>query len=341
MTPFYLQNYTFGLEEEYLWEAGQTAQEKHPPFERWESDGSTRSFSLGREAHTDVVELISPILTQLSDVARHLRASRAWLQSEAKAQMSSVFAGGTHPTRDWKAEQMTDRPYYAQVVSDYGAVMRGNFIFGMHTHLGGIQKHRIPAAFNEMRPLLPVLIALSGNSTHWRGEDTGLACYRLCTFTRMPRTGIPPKMVSVDAWTRHLEDRLRAGSLKKATQIWYDMRYHPVYHTLENRVMDMQPNTDIAVGIALLSLLMLMFVDQQGPLLPGFSSEMPDWAIEENRWRAIRYGRHAKLLNDQLEPVAVRPLIDVILERLRQPLCEADPHAYAALVDFNAGRLSC
>lgn len=341
MNPFCLQHYTFGLEEEYLWEAGQGAQTSHPPFEHWENHQEQRGFAIGREAHADVVELISPILSQLSDVARHLRESRAWLHAQAKAKMSSVFAGGTHPTRDWKAEQMTDRPYYAQVVNDYGAAMRGNFIFGMHTHLGGIPKHRIPAAFNEMRPLLPVLIALSGNSSHWRGEDTGLACYRLCTFSRMPRTGIPPKMVSVDAWMRQLDDRLRAGSLKKATQIWYDMRYHPVYHTLENRVMDMQPNTDVAVGIALLSLMMLISVDQNGPLLPGFSSEMPDWAIEENRWRAIRNGRHAHLLNDQLESVPARTLIGAILEKLHSPLYDVDQQAYAALVDFNAGRLSC
>lgn len=308
-----LAHYTFGVEEEFLWVPGQSKAGAAPLFELWEHS-KPESFQVTREAHANVVEISSKILPTLKDVAQHILLSRHWLRKQAEDVGASIFAGGTHPELDWQEMPLTEMPYYQKTLNEYQAALRSNFIFGLYTHIGGITKHQFPRVHNSMRCYLSILIALASNSSHWNGADTGLSCFRLATFGRLPRTGTPPPMSTVDNWMDELHQRVRSKSIMTPTQVWHDVRYHPTFHTMEIRAMDMQAQPEVSAMVATFAMALAMHLDMFGDALPAW--HLPEWVIEENRWRAIRRGTSAMLLNELGEEVHVTELLGLLRERL-------------------------
>ena len=307
------EHYTFGVEEEFLWIPG-TEPKGLPLFDLWDGQGKPGNFQVTREAHANVVEISSSIQHTLKDVAQHILTSRKWLNQQAESVGASIFAGGTHPDLRWQDMPLTTLPYYQNTLDEYQAALRSNFIFGLHTHIGGISKVQFPRVHNAMRCYLSLLIALSSNSSHWQGADTGLACFRLSTFGRLPRTGTPPPMSTVDEWMEELAQRVRSKSIMTPTQVWHDARYHPTYHTMEIRAMDMQTQPETSAMVATFAMAIAMHLDMMGEILPLW--RLPDWVIEENRWRAIRRGRSAMLLNELGEEIPITALFETLRERL-------------------------
>lgn len=327
MTPHIVLPLTYGIEEEFFWTETSNTKSKKPPFERWES--KELPFSLGKEAHAAVVEVISPVCDSLQKLARHIRTSRDWLAAEAREDHAHAFAGGTHPVIDWQCEPMTALPYYQEVIADFGSVMRSNLIFGQHVHIGGMDNVTLIKTFNTLRSYLPIFCALAANSPYWRGEHTGIACYRQCIFTKMPRTGLPPAVHSLEENDQQAKLMLELGFIKSPAQFWYDARIHPYYKTIEVRVMDMQADPNMSTGIALFVAAVVGMIARGEPPLPYW--DMPDWMIDINRWQAIKHGRNAMLINAKREKVSLASITEHLLAGAAQPLSFIDHDAYQAI----------
>lgn len=330
MSTLHFDQFTYGVEEEFLWlnQFGKTSQS--PPFDEWE--GRYKNFTIGREAHTAVVEAISPICHSLKEVAVHIRKSREWLETEAKANDAMVYSGGTHPDIDWFHEEMTPIPYHQSILEDFGSVVKSNFIFGQHIHIGSIPEEYKLETFNTLRNYLSLLCAMASNSRYWRGEDTKIACFRQCIFAKMPRTGTPPKIIDLKELQYQTDILLKHGFIRTSNQFWYDARIHPLYGTIEIRVMDMQKNTDLAVGVALFTAILVSDLAQRKTLLPDW--ELQEWQININRWQAIKHGRDAKFIDQHNETHTFEKLYSRLLHSFSTRLKEIDERAHWALTEL-------
>lgn len=318
---------TYGVEEEFLWLDPQQKQGKTPPFEALCKP--TLPFTLGREAHACVVEAISPICDGYPSLASHIRQSRQWLSEEAERDNAVLFAGGTHPDLNWQKEPTTLLPYYQSIIADLGAVVRSNLIFGQHVHVGNLTDENLVNTFNKLRAYLPVLCAMAANSTHWRGEHTGIECFRQCVFSKMPRTGIPPRVNDLSELVHQSDLMIKLGFIKSPTQFWYDARIHPRYKTIEIRVMDMQHSSDLAVAVALTAAMLCTSLAHGEDVFEHW--DLPDWMININRWQAIKHGRQAMFVNSQGEKVAAATLFTHLLDNTAQQLAFIDNAAYQAI----------
>lgn len=324
-----LPSLTYGVEEEFVWTTRDHKEGVEPPIEQWQH--CDLPFTFGREAHQCVLETISPICDSLKALAEHIRSSRDFLTNQAKKEGSILYAGGTHPFIDGLFSPLTQAPYYQSVIDEYGFSIKQSFVFGQHIHIGSMSDTTTVNTFNKLRPYLPLLLALSANSRMWRGEITGLECTRLGAFSAMPRTGIPPKITNLKQWMHEINTLLKLGVVQTPNQFWYDARVHATYRTIEVRVMDMQTNPDLAVGIALFTASLVTALSAGVPLLKDWA--MPDHIIATNRWQAIKHGMYADFITRDYEKKSVKQLILSILEVTSPYFQHIDSEAYFALLD--------
>lgn len=285
----------FGVEEEFfLLSHGMPYEPTEDLFKASES----MPFSLGREPHAASLEVISPILDSPPALASHIISSREWLFEQGEKHGFNVYAGGTHPTIHYKDVKFRDNFCDTLFLQEYGSLYQSCLTFGQHVHIGNIPRDKMARVFNKLRPWQPFLMALAANSQYFSGEDTGIACYRQMLYSRMPRTGTPPRMISPEHSKRMNQTLLEKGCIYRPTLTWHDLRHHPIHNTFESRVMDMNPDASggafNALIVALLGHLSLTLPTKDS--ISPLPSSMPDWMIEENRWRAIRYGRDASFI---------------------------------------------
>ena len=304
----------FGVEEEFfLLSDGKP----HEPPAGLFTDARGMPFSLSREPHQGVIEVISPILDSPQSLASHIINSREWLLKKAENLGFTVFAGGTHPTINHKHVKFRDDFQDTAFIEEYGALFKSCLTFGQHVHIGSIPRSKMPKVFNRLRPWQPFLMALAANSQHFDGEDTGIACYRQMLYSRMPRTGTPPRMNSPEHSLRINATLLEKGCIYRPTLTWHDVRHHPTHNTFESRVMDIHPRSEGAAFNALITALVghLAITSPSKDAIEPLSYFMPDWMIEENRWRAIRYGRKAELVTPHGN-IAVKDILIKLCEML-------------------------
>lgn len=317
------QTVTFGVEEEFYWLGGAI------PWGSLLQAGS--GFTFGQEAHANTIEIISPICHSLTQLASHLRQSRAFLRQEASRYQSELFCGGTHPQLDGMTEPKNIGHYYQQVNDFLGVALTDSLVFGQHLHIGGIPPAEIPGTLNRLRPYLPLLIALSANSSHWRGHDTGLKAARICILDKLPRTGIPPVMPSVPLYRKKITAIQQAGAYQYPKQVLYDARYHLVHGTIEVRALDMQSCDHLAVAVALFTACLVTGLYQKAPYLLDW--QMDDEAIIHNRYEAIKHGIAATFLDKTYQQQSACSLLQHLLTHFSAPIKAADEHAFWALQD--------
>jgi carboxylate-amine ligase len=236
-----------------------------------------------------------------------------------------IAAAATHPFSRWADQAITDRERYLEFAQDMQHVIRNLLIFGMHVHIGfgdsPPQRELMITIMNQMRYFLPHILALSASSPFWMGEETGLKSYRSIVFKAMPRTGLPMVFASWEEYDRLIKTMAKIGALGKgndgrgdATRLWWDLRPHPKFGTLEIRICDIATTVDEAVCIAALlqalaaKLITLRQNNQQWRVYPRD-------LIDENKWRAVRYGTEGKLIDfgKQIE-VPLPDLIDEMVD---------------------------
>jgi carboxylate-amine ligase len=266
------------------------------------------------EMHQSVVELGTEICDSIGHARSHvvdLRSKLASLADKAGLKIASV---GTHPFSHWRDQLITEGERYREIVKDMQQLARANLIFGLHVHVGIPSRELAIHVMNQARYFLPHIYALSVNSPFWVGQDTGLKGYRLKVFERFPRTGIPDAFESLSEYEDYCKLLVKTGCVDNAKKIWWDIRLHPFFDTLEVRVCDAQSRVDDTLAIAALIQAIISKLHKllrQNTTFRVYRRRL----LDENRWRASRYGIDGKLIDFGRETeVDTRSLLNELLE---------------------------
>ena len=241
------------------------------------------------EAGTGVCENVE----QAREEVAGLRANVGRVLSESGLRM---VCAGTHPFSKWQEQLITEKDRYKMLEDEMQDVVRSILIFGLHVHVAIPDRERGTEVMNEARYFLPHLLALSTSSPFWSGRDTGLKSYRSVIWSRFPRTGIPPDFVSYDEYENYLETLVKTGSIDDGKKIWWDLRSHPYFPTLEFRCCDQTTRLEETMCMVALSQAICAKLLRLRERNLGFRKYMPA-LIAENKWRAMRYGIDGKLID--------------------------------------------
>jgi glutamate---cysteine ligase / carboxylate-amine ligase len=248
------------------------------------------------EMHQSVVELGTEVCCDAREARQQVVDLRSELAQLAARDGLKIASAGTHPFSDWKDQLITVDERYATIVKDMQQIARINLIFGLHVHVGIPDREEAIDIMNQARYFLPHLYALSVNSPFWLGQDTGLKAYRQMIFERFPRTGIPDAFESLAEYEEYLKLLVATGCIDNAKKIWWDVRLHPFFDTIEFRICDAQSRVDDTIALAALMQAIVFKLQKLRRDNVTFRS-YPRRLIDENRWRAARYGIDGKLID--------------------------------------------
>jgi carboxylate-amine ligase len=306
--------FTLGIEEEFAIVDPKTRELRSHIQEILEGGKVMLKEQIKPEMHQSVVELGTQICQSIVEARAHvidLRSKLAGLADRSGLKIASV---GTHPFSHWRDQLITQGERYQEIVKDMQQLARANLIFGLHVHVGIPDRETAIHVMNQARYFLPHIYALSVNSPFWVGQNTGLKGYRLKVFERFPRTGIPDAFESLSEYEDYCKLLVKTGCVDNAKKIWWDIRLHPFFDTLEVRVCDAQSRVDDTLAIAALIqaiIAKLHKLQWQNMSFRIYRRRL----IDENRWRASRYGIDGKLIDFGKETeVETRGLLNELLE---------------------------
>jgi glutamate---cysteine ligase / carboxylate-amine ligase len=267
-----------------------------------------------------VLEVATHVHGSVPDAIEESRELRRVVSRAAAESGTLVVSAGTHPFSRYEHQDVTEQERYLDLIDRMQWVAEREVIFGLHVHVGLSTGHEAVAVANALRTWLPELLALSANSPFWQGRDTGLASTRSKIFDAFPRSGIPPAFSSFEEWELTMDRGSRLGFFDDYTYVWWDLRLHPQLGTIEIRICDGQTRLASTAGIvALVQGLVASLSDRYER--DGALPIQPVMLIAENKWRAVRYGLDADLVD--LERDEERPAREAILELVER----AAPHA--------------
>ena len=317
--------FTVGIEEEYLVVDRETRDlVQSPPPAMWDAIHEVIGSAATTEFLKAQVEVRTEVHTKVSEAREDLANLRRELSKVVSEYGAAIIASSTHPFADWALQETTDDPRYKLLTEDFQQVARQLVICGMHVHVGIEDPHLRIDLMNQVKYMLPHMLALSASSPFWNGEPTGLLAYRLVIFKNLPRTGIPEDFVSWGEYERYVEVLVGAGLIEDATKLWWDIRPSLNFPTLEMRVSDMCTRLDDAMTIAAIYQSMLAYLYRLRRNNQRWRT-YPPGMIEENIWRAQRYGSSGSLVDfGRGELVPMPELIEEFIELLAQDAVELD-----------------
>jgi len=301
---------TVGIEEELALLDPETL-ELVPAFERLRDAADDHPVLVGAlagELISSELELVSGKGSDTADARRRQHERRAALFAHALEHGVALGATGTHPLSDYRDQHIIETEHYRRVEEGLQYVARRNNTFSLHVHVGIQGADRAVRVCDRLRPVLPTLLAISANSPYVDGRDSGLHSARTQTFTKsFPRCGIPDVHGSWRAWAEYVDLLVRTGSIVEFTQLWWSVRPHHTFGTVEVRICDVQgtgPESDA------LSELIAACVGQAAREVDAGETppDLPGRVIEENVWRAVRFGLDGRLLD--LENVSGGPIVE-------------------------------
>ena len=308
--------FTLGVEEEFQIVHAETRELRSYVSQLLE-EGRSNALLRERvrpEMHQSVVETGTGICRDIRQARDEIVELRSGLGDLAKKGGMRIVAAGTHPFSDWKTQEITDGDRYKGIVEDLQDVARANLIFGLHCHVGIKDREVAMAMANQIRYFLPHILALSTSSPFWLGRQSGLKSLRSEIFKRFPRTGIPSAFASYAEFQRYVDLLVKTNCIDNAKKIWWDVRAHPFFDTVEVRIGDMTTRVDDTIAIvaliqAVMGKLYLLYRRNLG--FREYSREL----IEENKWRAVRYGIDGKLIDfGKQEDIPTKELIAELLD---------------------------
>lgn len=306
--------FTIGIEEEFqIIDPGTRELRSH--IQQILEDGkSILKESARPEMHQSVVEMGTGVCGDIQQARYEVTELRKNLTGLAESKNLKIAAAGTHPFSDWKTQDITDNPRYHNIVTDMQQVARANLIFGLHVHVGVEDRETAIHIMNAARYFLPHIFALSTNSPFWVGRDTGFKSYRSKIFDRFPRTGIPDHFTSLSEYDNYVKLLIKTNCIDDAKKIWWDIRLHPYFETLEFRICDIPMRVDETIALAALCQAVVAKLHKLIKKNLGFRLYRR-LLLNENKWRAARYGISGKLIDfGKKEEVDVKDLIGELLE---------------------------
>jgi len=306
--------FTLGIEEEFAIVDPKTRELRSHIQEILEGGKVMLKEQIKPEMHQSVVELGTQICQSIVEARAHVTDLRSKLAELAGRSGLKIASVGTHPFSHWRDQLITQGERYQEIVKDMQQLARANLIFGLHVHIGIPDRETAIHVMNQARYFLPHIYALSVNSPFWVGQNTGLKGYRLKIFERFPRTGIPDAFESLSEYEDYCKLLVKTGCVDNAKKIWWDIRLHPFFDTLEVRVCDAQSRVDDTLAMAALIqaiIAKLHKLQWQNMSFRIYRRRL----IDENRWRASRYGIDGKLIDFGKEAeVETRGLLNELLE---------------------------
>ena len=306
--------FTLGIEEEFQIVDPESRELKSHIQQILEDGKLILAENVKAEMHQSVVEMGTDVCYDINDARRQVTRLRRDLSGLAKKNNLRIAAAGTHPFSHWKDQKITVHPRYKNIVSDMQQVARANLIFGLHIHVGVNDREVAIHIMNAARYFLPHIFALSTNSPFWLGRNTGFKSYRSKVFDRFPRTGIPDHFSSVSEYDNYIKLLVKTNCIDNAKKIWWDIRVHPTFETLEFRVCDIPMRVDETIALAALCQAVVAKLHRLVKQNLGFRLYRRV-LIAENKWRAARYGISGKLIDfGKQEEVDTKELINELLE---------------------------
>jgi glutamate---cysteine ligase / carboxylate-amine ligase len=306
--------FTLGIEEEFQIIDPETRELRSHIQQILEDGKMLLEEHVKPEMHQSVVELNTEVCHDTACAREQLLRLRRELALLAGRDGLEIASAGTHPFSHWMDQLITSDERYATIVKDMQQIARANLIFGLHVHVGIPDREIAIQVMNQARYFLPHIYALSANSPFWIGRDTGLKGYRLKVFERFPRTGIPDAFESLSEYEDFCKLLVKTGCIDNPKKIWWDIRLHPFFDTLEMRVCDAQSRVDDTIAIAALIqavIAKLYKLLRHNTTFRVYRRRL----LDENRWRASRYGIEGKLIDFGREAeVETRTLLNELLE---------------------------
>ncbi len=301
---------TIGIEEEYQTIDPETRDlRSHVESEILSKGKTLLKEAVKAEMHQSVVEIGTGVCNDIVEASRQLKDLRSQMCALASQNGLRLAAAGTHPFADWRNQEIFPDERYHTIVQDLKMVARANLIFGLHVHVGVEDREVAIHLMNAARYFLPHILALSTNSPFWLGMDTGLKSYRCKVFDKFPRTNIPDYFPSWGEYDSFVKLLIKTNCIDNAKKIWWDIRPHPNFPTLEFRICDVPLRADETLAIAALIQATIAKLYKLHAANQGFRLYRRV-LIMENKWRALRYGLEGKLIDfGKQTEVPVRDLI--------------------------------
>jgi glutamate---cysteine ligase / carboxylate-amine ligase len=306
--------FTIGVEEEFQIIDPETRELRSHVQEMLEEGRLLLKERVKPEMHQSVIEVGTGICANVAEVRKDVTELRREIIGLARRNGMRVASAGTHPFSRWEEQKIYPDPRYDSIVQELQLVARSNLIFGLHVHIGIKDRAVAFDILNEARYFLPHLLALSANSPFWMGRNTGLKSYRTKVFERFPRTGIPPVFPTPAEFDEFVRILVATNSIDNGKKIWWDLRPHPFFETIEFRVCDIPMRLDETVAIAALVQAICVKLYELRLRNLGFR-KYSNALILENKWRASRWGVEGKLIDFGNESeVPFKSLMEELLE---------------------------
>jgi carboxylate-amine ligase len=320
--------FTLGIEEEYLLVDRETGELREAPEALMTACAAELEGQVSPEFLQCQIEIGTRVCRDIAEARADLKRLRGTVARCAAQHGLAPIAVSCHPFADWKDQHHTDKDRYNRLAQDLGGVVRRMLICGMHVHVGLPDDETRIDLMGQLSYFLPHMLALSASSPFWQGEDTRLASYRLTVFDNLPRTGLPPQFSSFAEYARSTGTLIELGLIEDTTKIWWDLRPSHRFPTLETRICDVSPRMEDALSLAALVQCLARFFfrlrakNQRWRIYDRF-------LINENRWRAQRYGTKEGLIDFGARaiiplPQAVAEIRELIAEDAAALGCEAE-----------------
>jgi carboxylate-amine ligase len=317
--------FTIGIEEEYQTVDPETRDlRSHIHAELLDKGRMILQERVKAEMHQSVVEVGTSVCSNIKEAKAEVKKLRRNMVRLAKENGLRLASAATHPFGDWRDQAIHPDERYKNIVEDLQLVARANLIFGLHVHIGIEDRETAIHMMNHARYFLPHMLALSTNSPFWLGMNTGLKSYRCKVFDKFPRTNIPDYFPSWGEYENFIKLLIKTKCIDNAKKIWWDIRPHPFFNTIEFRVCDIPMRADETIALAALiqatvAKLYKLYTANQGFRLYRRA------LIMENKWRASRYGLSGKLIDfGKQTEVPARDLVREYLEFVDDVVDELD-----------------
>lgn len=309
-----MHQFTLGIEEEFQTIDPVTRELRSHMSKLVEGGKIVLQERVKAEMHQAVVEVGTNICRNIHEARQEVTYLRKEIIELAEKQNLKVAAAGTHPFSDWQKQLITPNERYDRLIEEMRDVARSNLIFGLHVHVGISSRNEGIQIMNAVRYFLPHIYALSTNSPFWCGRNTGFKSYRSKVFDKFPRTGIPDFFSSAAEYDDYIALLVKTGCIDNGKKIWWDIRLHPFFDTIEYRICDVPMRVDETICLAAIMQALVVKIaklQRQNLNFRPYRRVL----ISENKWRAARYGIEGKLIDfGKQEEVPTPNLIHELLE---------------------------
>ncbi|HEV8081218.1 MAG TPA: carboxylate-amine ligase [Chitinophagaceae bacterium] len=314
MANISFKNFTLGVEEEYMVIDPVSRELKSHEQKIVHEGQKIIKDKVKAEMHQAVVEVGTDICQDIDEAMMDVATLRKTISNIAGDLGLWVGASGTHPFSHWESQLITDHARYSEIVNELQEAARSNLIFGLHVHVGMENREMAIHIANSARYFLPHVYALSTNSPFWEGRVTGYKSFRTKVFDKFPRTGIPDYFESIEAYDNYIKLLVKTNCIDNAKKIWWDLRVHPFFNTVEFRICDVPMTVQETITIA--ALFQGICAKLYKLRLQNLNFMMyPRILINENKWRAGRYGIDGSMIDFGKETeVNTRVLIYELLD---------------------------